>query len=458
VATFSNIDQNTAGSSVVSGEDYQNNPTVNYTPISFRTVKAFRFSTEYSRLTGNTLFTVTPFARWNEMGLLANWTLTFDPTVYASGHSSAGLLAKVRRDMGPFDSRIIAGVDVDYSPGYRKETRLRATREGRIFTGYTELDRVYDYDVAYRAISPYLQVEASPAPRVRLVGGLRYDLMGFDYDTHLDPVDTGRHRRPADAAIDYAHLSPKLGGTFEASDAFNVFVNYGHGFRAPSEGQLFRPGQALNTIGLDPVKVDSYEAGARGVIAGRLDYDVTAYRMTKQDDILNFTNPDGSTETVNAGETLHRGVEVGLGADLFAGLHAQVAYSKAKHTYEQWQPRPDTDLGGREIETAPRTLANASLSYAPEFYEGSRVAVEWTRVGSYWMDPQNTHRYGGHNLLHLRANMPAVAGISVFARLTNVTDERYAEAASYTTARGEEFAPGMPRTLYIGLQRNGGGR
>lgn len=454
VATFSNIDQNTAGSSAVSAEDYTSNPTTNYTPISYRTVQAFRFSTEYARLTDRTLVTVTPFLRWNEMELLANWSLTYDPTVYTTGHRSAGMLAKVRHDLGPLGARVIAGVDVDWSPGFREESRLTVSREGRIFTQYEEAESIYDYDVTFHAVSPYLQLEAEPVGGLRFVGGLRYDRMGFDYDSALDPVDTGRHRRPADTSVSYGHLSPKLGATWEASSALNFFANYGHGFRAPSEGQLFRQGQAVNTVGLDPVKVDSYEAGVRGRVAGHVSYSLTAYTMTKRDDILGFTNPDGSTENVNAGETLHRGIELGLGADLVAGLRADVAWSRARHSYEDWRPNATTDLGGNEMETAPRTLTNASLSWSPAFREGSRLGVEWTRIGSYWMDPQNTHEYPGHSLFNVRANVPVMAGVSVFARLINVTGERYAESASYTTARGEEFAPGMPRTLYIGLQRN----
>jgi outer membrane receptor protein involved in Fe transport len=299
------------------------------------------------------------------MELLANWSLTYDPTVYTTGHKSIGLLAKVRHDLGALNSRVIAGVDVDYSPGFRDETRLQATRVGSIFTTFTEVAPIYDYDAKYHSVSPYVQVETSPVPRLHLVGGVRYDRMGFDYDTYLAPVDTGRHRRPADTAVRYGHLSPKLGATFEVADDLNVFANYGHGFRAPSEGQLFRQGQALNTVGLEPVKVDSYEGGARGLVGGRVSYSVTAYHMTKRDDILSFTNPNGSTENVNAGKTLHRGIEVGLGADLIGGLRADVAFSTARQTYEEWVPRAGTDLGGNEIEVAPRTLANMLLSYEP---------------------------------------------------------------------------------------------
>jgi hypothetical protein len=36
--------------------------------------------------------------------------------------------------------------------------------------------------------------------------------------------------------------------------------------------------------------------------------------------------------------------------------------------------------------------------------------------------------------------------------MMNATNARYAERATFTTARGEEFSPGLPRTLYLGVQ------
>jgi outer membrane receptor protein involved in Fe transport len=175
--------------------------------------------------------------------------------------------------------------------------------------------------------------------------------------------------------------------------------------------------------------------------------------MTMTDDILSYINPDGTTETVNAGRTLHRGVELAVGAEIARGLRADLAYSRSRHTYEEWSPKPGVDLGGREMELAPRTLANVRLAYSPEWYDGSRFGVEWTRVGRYWMDPQNTHRYPGHSLLTARTTLPLTEHVGLFARVVNLTDRRYAESSAYTTARGEEYAPGMPRTLYIGIKR-----
>ena len=57
-----------------------------------------------------------------------------------------------------------------------------------------------------------------------------------------------------------------------------------------------------------------------------------------------------------------------------------------------------------------------------------------------------------HDLYHVRAAVPVTHRMTLFGRLTNLSNERYAESAAYTVARGEEFAPGMPRALYLGVE------
>jgi iron complex outermembrane recepter protein len=452
VASFSRIDQSTAGSSAISFDDYQSTPTINYTPISYRMVEAFRLSSAWDRLAGSTLLSVTPFARWNRMEMLPNWSLTYDPAISETGHASVGALLKARRDFGPLRARIIAGTDIDYSPGGHFERAVTPTRDGKIFESYTEGDPLYDYDVTFWAISPYVQAEASPVDRVRVTAGLRFDVLGYDYDNTLGTLDTGRHRRPASTSVDYTHASPKLGVTVDVTSWLNAFAGYGHGFRAPSEGQLFRQGSAANTIGLEPVKADNYETGVRARLLDRVAVEASAYHMTKSDDILSFTRADGSAETVNAGETLHRGIELAAGTDIADALRIDVAWSWMSHEYEVWQPRTDVDYSGNDMEDAPDQVGNVALRYTPAFLRGASLGVEWQRIGHYWMDPANTVRYPGHDLLNLRASVPVLDRVTIFGRLMNATDERYAESAAYTAARGEEYAPGMPRSLYIGVQ------
>jgi iron complex outermembrane recepter protein len=200
------------------------------------------------------------------------------------------------------------------------------------------------------------------------------------------------------------------------------------------------------------VKANNLEAGVRVHPTARVSAEVSVYQLDKRDDILSFRNPvDGATEAVNAGHTRHRGVEAALRVQPVQWLTVSGAYGRADHTYVEWllDPSKNVDLSGKTMETAPREVANVLATVTPT--RGSSMSFELVRIGPYWMDAANTNRYAGHTLLNLRGEVAVHSRVRLFARVTNLADVRYAESSSYTQARGSEFAPGAPRSVFVGL-------
>jgi outer membrane receptor protein involved in Fe transport len=472
VATFSNINQQTGANSPLVYDDYVNNPTRNYLPIAFRKVRAFRLSTSYDKEFGNSLLSLTPYIRDDSMDLLASFTLNSDPTVYTTENRSFGLLAKWRTDFPQWmRARLIIGTDIDVSPGGRREDRLNVTPTGtgasRIFSTYTVGPRVYDYDVTFQGISPYVHGEISPTERLRVVAGLRYDYLTYRFDNNLSATPIAVpgafpglrfYGQPNDTHISFDHFSPKLGATYSVTPNAHLYAAYNHGFRVPSEGQLFRPSAGStvaaaqqfvqSALSLKPIKADQYEIGVRGTAAG-VSYDVVAYDLRKKDDILTSRDTTTNfTQIVNAGRTLHRGIEIGAGAALASALRLDIAFSYAKHTYEQWISAQG-DFSGKEIEFAPRVISNTRLTWLPT--PGARIQFEWVRIGSYWLDAANTGKYPGHDLYNVRGNYQITKGVSLFGSIANIFDKRYADSASISSAT-PVYSPGLPRTLYAGVE------
>jgi iron complex outermembrane receptor protein len=456
MVAFSRIDSPGDGGSDVSRADFENDPQVNYTPIADRQVRAIRWSTAFEHLGDHSRIGITPYARYNRLQLLPSWQLTFDPEVWDIENYSLGLLTQGRRDFTSLRTSLIGGVDLDWSPGSHVSDSISPTRNGQIFTAYTRSARIYNYDVTFRGISPYAQAEFSPVDRVRITTGLRYDHVGYDYKNNLGVEQTGNHRRPASTNVWYDHLSPKLGATVAITPTLNAFVSYRHAFRAPSEDQLFRQGSADQSLGLEPVRANSYEVGVRGAVAGRLTFEVSAYTMTVKDDILTFFNTtDFSSQTSNAGRSLHRGVEVGAGLGLTRFLRLETAYTYSRHDYRQWLTATGTDYSGNEIESAPRHIANTRFVFSPVRQRGS-AAVEWQHVDNYFTDPANEHRYEGYDLFNLYLTAPVIHGFDVVGRVNNLANTRYAVTTSFNpfvpTAEQERFTPGLPRTFFLGMQ------
>lgn len=453
VAAFSHIDQPGDGGGDLGATDYQTSPSMSYFPIAFRRVKAARLSTELQTRGTLSSFAATLYARYNELDLLPSWQLGFDPQIWESRNRSVGLLTRWRRTFPSLGTNLSTGVDLEYSPGSRLETGILPERVGPVFSGYTMGEVQYDYDVAFYQASPYAQADVVLAGRVHLSAGLRYDHIGYEYDTRLVPLATGTHRRPASTDVAFDRVSPKLGAAWELAPGTSLFASYREAFRAPSESQLFRQGSAESTVDLEPVRARSVEGGVRTALGGRVTFEATAYRMRLSDDVLTFFDPaTGLRLTQNAGATEHRGVELGMGVALPAGLRLEGAVSYAKHEYDRWQPRPTVDYSGNEMELAPRILGNGRLTWRPGFLASGLVAVEWVRLGSYWMDPENTRKYDGHDLFNLFATVPVVAHLELSGRVSNLGNRRFAETSSYNVQQGERFRPGAPRQFFLGAQ------
>ncbi|MGH7581088.1 MAG: TonB-dependent receptor, partial [Gemmatimonadales bacterium] len=453
VAAFSHIDQPGDGGGDLTPDDYATVPSRTYSPIAFRRVKAARLSTELQVMGETSAFGATLYTRYNELDLLPSWQLSFDPQVWESRHRSVGLLTRYRRLVAPLRTNLSTGVDFEYTPGSRLETEIAPSRAGQVFTGFTTGEVQYDYDVTFWQASPYAQADVSLPGRVQLSVGARYDHIGYDYDNRLSDLATGSHRRPASTGVTFDRISPKLGATWELAPNANLFASYREAFRAPSESQLFRQGSAVSTVDLKPVRAKSWEAGFRTALAGIVTFEATGYSMRLRDDILTFFDPtNGLRLTQNAGATNHRGVEVGVGVGVAPGLRLDGAVSYAKHTYVEWQPRPGVDYTGNEMELAPRFLGNGRLSYRPPFLSRGLVAVEWVKLGSYWMDPENTHKYDGHDLFNLFATVPLMEHLELSGRVTNLGDRRFAETSSFNPQQGERFRPGAPRQFFLGAQ------
>ena len=471
---WSKIDQETGANSPLPSADYQQDPTRNLFAIAYRQVDARRFSLEYERRFGPGLLSVTPYFRDDAMELNASFTLSSDPRIDRGQNRSAGALLKWRSARpGPLRARLIGGLDFDYSPGSRREDNLLVSRTGTgastIYRSYTVGTRIYDYEVTFRSVSPYVHTEFSPTSRLRLTAGARFDTLRFAMDNRL-PVgavsanvlgNTRYYGQIADGTRTFSRFSPKLGATYALQPHAHLYASYNFGFRTPSESQLFRAGpdstpaaaltRARLAQGLNPIRARQLELGLRGDLAG-WDYSLVAYDLDKRDDLVSQRDLATNVSTnVNAGATRHRGLEAGLGGPLLPRLRLDTALSYARHTYERWITAT-ANFSGHRIESAPAALTNTRLTWTPA--ARTFLQAEWVYLGSYWLEAGNNPAFGkypGHHLLHLRVRQALNDHLLVFARLMNATDRRFADSAS-VSSNTPVFSPGLPRSLYGGVE------
>lgn len=467
---YTKIDQETGASSALTYNDYLNNPTKNNFSIAFRKVEALRLSTTYDHEDGRRLVSVTPYVRNNNMDLNGSYNLSSDPRIEKTQVWSYGVMAKLRQDFdGPLRPRLIGGIDIDYSPASRTEDQLILTTTGAgadtNYAAYRVGGRIYDYDVTYQSTSPYVHGEISPTSALRLTGGMRYDNIRYDMTNHLaqgNLLANGKnYYQSADTATSYSRVSPKLGATFALTPSTSIYASLNEGFRAPSESQLFRGGndssaakaqaKAQQALALKPIRARQAEIGLRGKLSD-WSYSIAYYDLVKRDDIVSQKDPvTGGSVSMNAGKTEHKGIEVALGGPFAGQWRFDSALSYAKHRYVEWATAT-VNLSGNEMETAPRLMANARLTWQPS--KTTLAQLEWVRIGAYWIEQTNSAAYGkypGHSLLNLRGSVEVAKNFSLVGRLMNLTDKRYADSVSVNSSTAV-YTPALPRSAYLGIE------
>jgi outer membrane receptor protein involved in Fe transport len=471
---FSRIDQETGANSALPFSDYVNNPTRNNLSIAYRKVDALRLSVEFERQFGTGMVSIIPYYRDNRMELNPSFGLSSDPRIENGKNVSYGALLKWRKNFPAFmRMRLIGGTDLDYSPGSRREDNLLVTRSGTgantFYSAYTRGTHIYDYDVTFKSVSPYLHTEISPIQKLRITAGLRYDMLGFDMSNNLksEVVQAsvlGANRfygQIPEDATSYKRFSPKFGATFRLAKNVHLYASHNHGFRGPSESQLYRAGndtsfanaiaRAQLAVKLRPIRADQNEVGVRGE-AGLFTFNVVGYHLVKKDDLVSQRDlATNVTTSVNAGETEHQGVEIGLGARLPGKLRLDTAFSYARHTYMDWVTATAA-FSGKEIESAPSVITSTRMAWTPT----RRVAtqLEWVHLGSYWLEASNSPLFGkypGHDLYNVRASYMLTKSFSLTFRVINALDKRFADSSS-VSSNTPVFTPGLPRAFYGGVE------
>lgn len=463
VGSYSEINQ--SGVSSLLQEDFENNTTKNrfHDDIGFREVEAFRLSSELNfELNEEQLITVTPFYRVNEMTMMPSWMVTYDPNIRDYEFQSYGALLKYRHNLFDEAVQVIVGSDLDFTPSeYFEEGINLAFDAGEdVYTDYSRSGSVnYNFSADQQTVSPYVHLEYQATEQIRFNGGVRYDQFDVDYTNNIDVATEGRHLRAESQKISYSNTSPKLGATYQYLDDHNAYLSYRHAFRAPTVGTLFRPGLSVGSTDLNPVKSLNQEIGFRGDFAKRFKYEVAYYDMEVRDDIVSIVDGDDLVR-VNAGETSHKGIELGL--DMFVSNEwiAGVSFTQTEQRYKDFSyvsRGQELNFAGNDVTRAPESLANLRLAYFPKKVEGLRVEIEWDSVGEYFTDETNTQKYDGHELWNLRVNYEMNSRFTMNVRAINITDELYSTFTRKRVGGNDsdlEYRPGAPRSVFFGLTLN----
>jgi outer membrane receptor protein involved in Fe transport len=171
-------------------------------------------------------------------------------------------------------------------------------------------------------------------------------------------------------------------------------------------------------------------------------------------EIISVRLEDGSFANQNAGKTAHKGVELGINATPLKDLSLRFSGAYSKHQFVDYIEK-GVMYNGNEMNNAPHVMYNAEVWYKPSFVKGLRLGAEVQHIGPYYVDPQNTAKYNGYNVLNLRAGYQ-FKGLEVWLNALNATDNYYSYITSKSSS-GYSYQLAEPRNFTVGVSYDFGG-
>ncbi len=254
----------------------------------------------------------------------------------------------------------------------------------------------------------------------------------------------------------YDDISPKIGLRWDGP-GFQIFGNVSGSYEPPSFSES---GTAV--VANEAQTATTFEIGTRGS-RGPVSWDVSLYHAEIEDELLLVQLPPpaplGATGTINADETIHRGIEAGLAIDLLGRSWEETPdhrlVFRSAWTYGDFRFDGDPTYDDNRLAGLPPHVVRGELlwEHAAGWYAGP--TFDWVPVKSY-IDHRNTFAADPYALLGFKLGRRVSDGFSWFVEAKNLTDEHYAATHGVIENAGgtdqAQFLPGDGRSLFCGVE------
>ena len=331
--------------------------------------------------------------------------------------------------------------------GQSAEAKSGNLREDEIRTGYAE--------------SIFVQNRIFLSSNFTIIPGLRLENFHYERDIfRINYTDTSITN-----SDNVFSTIPGLGVNYDFNNVYSIFAGVHRGYAPPRiKDAISNDGEALN---LDAELSWNYELGLRANVSSFLYFEVTGFMLDFSNQIIPVSVSSGGSGTglVNGGESMHLGIEGGVGFDFNKILKTNYQLSlSAYSTYVN-----STYNGNRfiTINNQNVNIKGNKLPYSPEitftgnfeliFPFGLSFDFSATYVGVQFTDEFNTLEPSpsgetGKMPAFITADLTASYLISdinsnIYFSVKNLLDERY-----IASRRPQGIKVGLPRFLSAGIE------
>lgn len=336
-------------------------------------------------------------------------------------------------------NQFTAGFDLDF----QEDDRQRYINNAGV-----QEDLVFDQLEEAESYGFYVRNSLELTDSLRLTAGGRYDMVDLSVD------DQFLANADQSGKLDFNEFSPSVGLTWAATDAVSVYFNYATGFETPTFTELANPARNLNVnlggfADVEPQNSESFEIGARGLLMGRVYFDLAGFFMEVEDEVVGVVNI-GSRTFFNNADTERDGFEATVVADLTEELRLTASYTYSDFKFDRFPTNPAVE--GNALPGLPENQFFAELAYRRE--NGFYLVWDILAVDDLAVNNANTVVSDSYTVSNLRAGYRLrLAGLELepFVGVNNLFDENYMSNIRLNGFGGRVFEPAPPLNVYGGL-------
>ncbi|ARP98901.1 TonB-dependent receptor family protein [Pseudorhodoplanes sinuspersici] len=344
-----------------------------------------------------------------------------------------------------FRNRLVAGVNI-----LNGEIDNKQYQNGVMATKGALLSSSLDKS---KNTSAYVENSFYFLPNVAAVAGTQF------LNASRQRIDRFLSNGDQSGKTDFNLWSPKFGLLWDIDPTAQVFANISRSAEVPSFGEG-SSALAIPFTQIQAQRATTYEIGTRGR-RPYVTWDIALYRAEIQNELLCFSNQaaTGSCDVLNAGRTVHQGLEVGFGAALVKSMfvmgdNPDTLWAHVAYTWNDFFYDNDPTWGDNALPGAPPHYLRAELVYKHPSGIFFGPNIEWVPQG-YYVDAANTLTTDPYALWGLRAGYDKGERLSFYVEGRNLSNKAYIASAS--TARVANlssalFEPGTGRAVYAGLK------
>ncbi len=366
-----------------------------------------------------------------------------------------GLQYNAKTQMGSTPVVWVAGYEFDHSS---------EARQGGAAALGTKTTTTRSEDNQAENSDAFIQATALMSEKISLVAGLRYSTVSFKSEDRYLGDGNGS------GSTSYQASNPVLGLTYHATDNFNLFANYGKGFESPTLAEVAYKGAgvpAFNTA-VNASSSQHYEVGAKWAPSSSSRLDLTAFQINSTDEIVVASSSGGNSTFTNAPGTTRMGWELAGSMLLTPHLKATLAASQLDAQYSQSfksviGTSTTTVASGNKLPGIPQSFLFSELLWTGQKMDGgkagkalgSQAGLELTQAGRLFANDSNTASAEGYTTLNLKASHGWALGsgsLTTYARIDNLTDERYVGSVIVNQASSQFYEPAPGRNWTLGLR------